>query len=217
MRILTSDLLTSDPLPVIPTIIMRRALPGEKMTTLDGVERQLTTDMLMITDTLGSIAVGGVMGGAETEVNDTSRNILLEFGELRLHQQPAHVAGAPPAERGHGPLQQGHFARDDGAGCDSLRPHDGRAGGRRRGRRDRGLLSHRAAQRSDRPQTGRCRARPGHGRAGGPDRRHPAAAGVRRRTACRPGWHLARHRALVPARRSHSGRPDRGNRTYHRL
>ena len=58
---------------------MRRALPGEKMTTLDGVEeRQLTTDMLMITDTLGSIAVGGVMGGAETEVNDRSRNILLE-------------------------------------------------------------------------------------------------------------------------------------------
>ena len=71
---------TVDPLAtgVIPTIIMRRALPGEKMTTLDGVERQLTADMLMITDTLGSIAVGGVMGGAETEVNDTSRNILLE-------------------------------------------------------------------------------------------------------------------------------------------
>ena len=57
---------------------MRRALPGEKMTTLDGVERELTADMLMITDTLGSIAVGGVMGGTETEVNDRSRNILLE-------------------------------------------------------------------------------------------------------------------------------------------
>ena len=57
---------------------MRRALPGEKMTTLDGVERQLTTEMLMITDTLGSVAVGGVMGGAETEVNDRSHNILLE-------------------------------------------------------------------------------------------------------------------------------------------
>ena len=76
----TSDSLTSAPLPVIPTIIMRRALAGEKMTTLDGVERQLTADMLMITDTLGSVAVGGVMGGAETEVNDRSRNILLEFG-----------------------------------------------------------------------------------------------------------------------------------------
>lgn len=63
---------------VAPTIIMRRAYPGEKMKTLDGVERQLTPDMLMITDALGAIAVGGVMGGAETEVNDRTRNVLLE-------------------------------------------------------------------------------------------------------------------------------------------
>ncbi len=64
--------------PVLPTIIMRRARAGEKMTTLDGNERQLTPDMLMITDTLGPIAVGGVMGGLETEVNDKTRNVLLE-------------------------------------------------------------------------------------------------------------------------------------------
>jgi phenylalanyl-tRNA synthetase beta chain len=63
---------------VLPTIIMRRARPGEKMTTLDGTERQLTSDMLMITDTLGPIAVGGVMGGLETEVNEHTRNVLLE-------------------------------------------------------------------------------------------------------------------------------------------
>ena len=76
---LTSDFLTSDPLPsVLPTIIMRRAHDGEKMTTLDGVERELTSDMLMITDTLGTVAVGGVMGGLETEVNDRTRNVLLE-------------------------------------------------------------------------------------------------------------------------------------------
>jgi phenylalanyl-tRNA synthetase beta chain len=62
----------------LPTIIMRRARPGERMTTLDGNERQLTPDMLMITDTLGPIAVGGVMGGLETEVNDKTRNVLLE-------------------------------------------------------------------------------------------------------------------------------------------
>jgi phenylalanyl-tRNA synthetase beta chain len=63
---------------IVPSIIMRRAQPGEKMTTLDGVERQLTTDMLMITDTLGPIAIGGVMGGRETEVNERTRNVLLE-------------------------------------------------------------------------------------------------------------------------------------------
>lgn len=61
-----------------PTIIVRTAHPGEKMTTLDGVERELDESMLMITDTLGSIAVAGVMGGSETEVNDNTRTILLE-------------------------------------------------------------------------------------------------------------------------------------------
>ena len=61
-----------------PTIIVRRAKPGEKMTTLDGVERELDESMLLITDTLGPIAIGGVMGGAETEVHEGTRNILLE-------------------------------------------------------------------------------------------------------------------------------------------
>jgi phenylalanyl-tRNA synthetase beta chain len=61
-----------------PTIIVRTAHPGEKMTTLDGVEREFDESMLMITDTLGSIAVAGVMGGSETEVSDSTRTILLE-------------------------------------------------------------------------------------------------------------------------------------------
>ncbi|HEX6108727.1 MAG TPA: phenylalanine--tRNA ligase subunit beta, partial [Ktedonobacteraceae bacterium] len=60
------------------TIIVRRAQPGEKMTTLDGVERELDESMLLITDTLGPIAIAGVMGGAETEVHPGTRNILLE-------------------------------------------------------------------------------------------------------------------------------------------
>jgi phenylalanyl-tRNA synthetase beta chain len=62
----------------VPSIIMRRARAGERMTTLDGIERELTPDMLMITDTAGPIAVGGVMGGSETEIHDGTRNILLE-------------------------------------------------------------------------------------------------------------------------------------------
>jgi phenylalanyl-tRNA synthetase beta chain len=61
-----------------PTIIVRTAHPGEQMTTLDGVERELDESMLMITDTLGSIAVAGVMGGSETEVSESTRTILLE-------------------------------------------------------------------------------------------------------------------------------------------
>jgi len=62
----------------IPTIIVRRAREGERMRTLDGVERELTPDMLMICDTLGAIAVAGVMGGEETEIHDGTRNVLLE-------------------------------------------------------------------------------------------------------------------------------------------
>ena len=62
----------------LPTITMRRARSGERMTTLDREERELTPDMLMITDTAGSIAVGGIMGGTETEIHEGTCNILLE-------------------------------------------------------------------------------------------------------------------------------------------
>src|SRR6266536_2969889 len=61
-----------------PTIIVRRAHPGAKLTTLDGVERERDENMLLITDTLGPIAIAGVMGGLETEVHDGTRNVLLE-------------------------------------------------------------------------------------------------------------------------------------------
>ncbi len=62
----------------IPTIIMRRARESETMTTLDGNLRQLNTEMLMITDPSGSIALGGIMGGEDTEVTDETRNVLIE-------------------------------------------------------------------------------------------------------------------------------------------
>src|SRR5579859_5298961 len=61
-----------------PTIIVRKGRSGEKMTTLDGVERELDESTLLITDTLGSIALAGMMGGEETEVNDQTHTILLE-------------------------------------------------------------------------------------------------------------------------------------------
>jgi len=67
-----------------PTIIMRRAHPGEQMRTLDGVGRDLDPDMLMITDTAGPVAVGGVMGGAETEIHDGTTSILLEAANFNF-------------------------------------------------------------------------------------------------------------------------------------
>jgi phenylalanyl-tRNA synthetase beta chain len=61
-----------------PVIIVRRAQPGETMTTLDGVQRGLTKDMLLITDGGGPVAIAGVMGGFESEVTERTKNILLE-------------------------------------------------------------------------------------------------------------------------------------------
>ena len=61
-----------------PAIIVRRAKPGERMTTLDGVDRDLTPEMLLITDGSGPVAIAGVMGGLESEVTEQTRNILIE-------------------------------------------------------------------------------------------------------------------------------------------
>ena len=61
-----------------PTITVRSARAGEAMKTLDGVDRKLTPDVLVIADEAGPIALAGVMGGAETEVSETTTNVLLE-------------------------------------------------------------------------------------------------------------------------------------------
>ncbi len=61
-----------------PAIIVRRARPGERMTTLDGVERVLDPEMLLITDGGGPVAIAGVMGGLESEVTERTTDVLLE-------------------------------------------------------------------------------------------------------------------------------------------
>ena len=64
-------------------IIIRRALEGEVMTTLDGVERKLTSDTLVIADPGRAIAVAGVMGGATSEVTPSTAAILLESASFK--------------------------------------------------------------------------------------------------------------------------------------
>lgn len=61
------------------SIVVRRATDEEtKFTTLDGQERELTPDTLMICDGEGPVAIGGVMGGLHSEVEDHTTNVLLE-------------------------------------------------------------------------------------------------------------------------------------------
>ena len=61
-------------------IVVRRAKQNEKMKTLDGVERQFDSNICMITDGDGSrpIGIGGIMGGAETEISFSTKNVLIE-------------------------------------------------------------------------------------------------------------------------------------------
>ncbi|HQE17802.1 MAG TPA: phenylalanine--tRNA ligase subunit beta [Aggregatilineales bacterium] len=61
-----------------PTIITRTAEPGEKLTTLDGVERKLDPFTELVADTAGPLSLAGIMGGLESEVEETTTNVLLE-------------------------------------------------------------------------------------------------------------------------------------------
>jgi phenylalanyl-tRNA synthetase beta chain len=61
-----------------PTIFVRPAKDGEALQTLDGQQRTLTPETLVIADTAGAIALAGVMGGLETEVTQATKNVLLE-------------------------------------------------------------------------------------------------------------------------------------------
>jgi len=59
-------------------IVVRRPRPGERLVTLDGQERALGPDMALVCDGVRPVAVGGVMGGANTEVTEGTTAVLLE-------------------------------------------------------------------------------------------------------------------------------------------
>ena len=64
-------------------IVVRRARDGEKITTLDEVERELDDSMLAICDAERPVAVAGVMGGLETGISDATTNVLLEVAYFK--------------------------------------------------------------------------------------------------------------------------------------
>jgi phenylalanyl-tRNA synthetase beta chain len=80
-----------------PTIITRLAEPGEELETLDGVKRPLDPFTILVSDTRGALSIGGVMGGAESEVDEHSKNILLEaaawdYINIRRTMQAQHLS-----------------------------------------------------------------------------------------------------------------------------
>ena len=82
-------------------ITVRRAAAGEKLTTLDEKERELSVEDLLITDESGAIGIAGVMGGASTEVSGATSRVLIEAAHFdavsiarsrRRHKLPSEAS-----------------------------------------------------------------------------------------------------------------------------
>jgi len=77
-------------------IITRAAQAGEKLTTLDGNERKLTSSNVLVCDEKGALSLAGVMGGAESEVYDASKEVLdakgleMQSGAMQLGKASVH-------------------------------------------------------------------------------------------------------------------------------
>ena len=59
-------------------IVVRRAMANERLKTLDGVERQLTNEMLVIADAEKPVALAGIMGGEDSEISERTTEVLIE-------------------------------------------------------------------------------------------------------------------------------------------
>lgn len=95
-----------------PTIITRLPHPGETLDTLDQEHRTLDPHNILVCDTAGVLSLGGIIGGAETEISDTTRNVLLEaanwnFINIRrtMQSQKVHTDAAARFSRGVHPSQ----------------------------------------------------------------------------------------------------------------
>ncbi len=66
-------------------IVVRRAAPAERLRTLDGVDRELVPDDLVIADAERAVALAGIMGGEETEIGEQTTTVLLEAANFEPH------------------------------------------------------------------------------------------------------------------------------------
>jgi phenylalanyl-tRNA synthetase beta chain len=98
-------------------LVARRAKEGEKLRTLDGEERTLTAEDLVIADDKRAVGLAGIMGGEETEVSERTKNVLLEaanfepIGILRSSERHAlRTEGSNRWEKGVDPYVAGPAA-----------------------------------------------------------------------------------------------------------
>ena len=96
----------------VPTITTRLPEPGEKLETLDDIERNLGAETILVADTAGALAIGGVIGGGETEISETTRHVLLEAAAWNnisirktIREQRIHTEASARFSRGVHPSQ----------------------------------------------------------------------------------------------------------------
>jgi len=93
MRELGTPLHAFDTRALNGKIVVKTAVEGEKMVTLDGVERTLTSENLMITNGVTPLCIAGVFGGADSGVKDDTTNIFLEsayFNPVSIRKTAKH-------------------------------------------------------------------------------------------------------------------------------
>lgn len=84
------------------TLIVRDAEDGEKLTTLDSIERTLSKEDIVIANKDGSVGLAGVMGGLSTEVEDDTKNILIEsaiFDNIRIRRTSKKILRSEASNR----------------------------------------------------------------------------------------------------------------------
>ena len=99
-------------------IVVRRAKAGETLVTIDGQERKLTPNILVIADAVRPVALAGVMGGSQSEVSERTTNVLLEsaaFNNINIRRTSRDVGLRSEAssrfEKGLSPELPMHAAR----------------------------------------------------------------------------------------------------------
>jgi phenylalanyl-tRNA synthetase beta chain len=159
-------------------VVVRRAKDGEKMVTLDGVERSLVVDDLLICDGEGPVALAGIMGGASSEIQPATKRVLFECAWF-------DPRGVRRSARRHGMHTESSHRFERG-----VDPGDGARA------RPRGGLDPRPRRRQ-----GHARARARAGRPRG------ARAGAARAPLLAPPRtpHQGPHRRRRPLRRGHRG------------
>jgi len=96
----------------IPTIITRLPTAGEQLETLDGIQRDLGAETILVADTAGALSLGGIIGGGETEISASTRNVLLESAawdnisiRKTLKEQKVYTEASARFSRGVHPSQ----------------------------------------------------------------------------------------------------------------